>query len=159
MVFRALSVVQIFLSSPKKKFVSLVNYISIKVDVFRTQRDTAMQSYNIRLSDKPFIDRVKFPYGFRKAGDFSIAEADLLTKYGKTLLNLESGTDSPQSSDEQHFVEFVAGKVPASNSLEKVWQKYVHLARGKRHFYTLHSTASNQSDFDEDYTDESFDVA
>lgn len=118
-----------------------------------------MQSFTIRLSDKPFIDRVKFPYGFRKSGDFSITEADLLTKYGKTLLNLESGAETPQSDDEQHFVDFISGKVPAGNSLEKAWQKYAHLARGKRHFYTLHSTASNQSDFDEDYSDESFDVA
>ena len=118
-----------------------------------------MKSLAIRLSVKPFIDRLKFPYGFRKSGDFSITEADLLTKYGKTLLSLESGELSPESDDESHFVDFVNGKVPAENSVEKAWAKYVRLARGKKHFYTLHSSASNQSDFDEDYTDEEFDVA
>ena len=118
-----------------------------------------MKKFDVRLSPKPFIDRVKFPYGFRKSGDFSIPEAELLTTYGKTLLNLETSEWAPQSADEQHFVDFVTGKVPAENSLEKAWQKYVHLARGKRNFYTLHSSASNQADFDDDYSDETFDVA
>ncbi|MEC8374138.1 MAG: DUF413 domain-containing protein, partial [Pseudomonadota bacterium] len=48
-----------------------------------------MKSLAIRLSPKPFIDRQKFPYGFRKSGDFSITEANLLTQFGKTLLALE----------------------------------------------------------------------
>lgn len=118
-----------------------------------------MKSLAIRQSAKPYIDRQKFPYGFRKSGDFSITEADLLTHYGKTLLGLESGELSPESDDERRFVEFVTGKVEASNNLEKAWAKYVRLARGKKHFYTLHSSASNQSDYDEDYSDEEFDVA
>jgi uncharacterized protein YifE (UPF0438 family) len=118
-----------------------------------------MKSLAIRLSVKPFIDRRKFPYGFRKSGDFSITEADLLTRYGKTLLGLESGELSPESEDERHFVDFINGKAQAENSVEKAWVKYVRLARGKKHFYTLHSSASNQSDYDDDYTDEEFDVA
>ncbi len=118
-----------------------------------------MKAPDIRISAKPFIDRQHFPYGFRKSGDFSITESDLLTQYGKNLLALESGELAPVSEDEKHFVEFVQGKSAAANSLEKAWQKYVQLARGKKHFYTLHSSASNQSDYDEDYTDEEFDVA
>ena len=51
-----------------------------------------MKTFDIRPAPKPFIDRVKFPYGFKKSGDFSIPEADLLTRYGKTLCDLESGT-------------------------------------------------------------------
>ncbi|QJR82324.1 macrodomain Ori organization protein MaoP [Alteromonas pelagimontana] len=119
-----------------------------------------MKAPDVRVSPKPFIDRSKFPYGFRKSGDFSISEADLLTRYGKTLLALESGELAPASVDESHFMEFISGKAEAVNNLEKAWQKYVHLARGKRHFYTLHSSAaSNQSDYDDDFTDEEFDVA
>ena len=118
-----------------------------------------MKSLSIRLSSKPFIDRQKFPYGFRKSGDFSIGESDLLTQYGKTLLGLESGELTPESDDEQHFVDFINGRVEADNPLERAWAKYVRLARGKKHFYTLHSTASNQSDYDDDYTDDEFDVA
>ncbi len=113
----------------------------------------------IRLSAKPFIDRQKFPYGFKKSGDFSINEADLLTQYGKTLLALESGEFLPESDDEKHFVSVVSGRAEPTNNLEKAWAKYVRLARGKKQFYTLHSSASNQSDYDEDYSDEEFDVA
>jgi len=118
-----------------------------------------MKSLAIRTSQKPFNDRQKFPYGFRKSGDFSIGEADLLTVYGKTLLALESGDLSPESDEERHFVDFVTGQVEANSPLERVWAKYVQLARGKKHFYTLHSTASNQSDYDENYSDDEFDVA
>jgi uncharacterized protein YifE (UPF0438 family) len=118
-----------------------------------------MKSLAIRLSPKPFIDRQKFPYGFRKSGDFSITEANLLTQYGKTLLALESGELAPESEDELHFVEFANGRTDAINNVEKAWAKYVRLARGKKHFYTLHSSASNQSDYDDDYTEETFDVA
>ena len=73
-----------------------------------------MKSLAIRLSAKPYIDRQKFPYGFRKSGDFSITEADLLTNYGKTLLGLESGELLPESEDEKHFVEFINGKTSTS---------------------------------------------
>ena len=118
-----------------------------------------MKTFDIRPAPKPFIDRAKFPYGFKKSGDFSIPEADLLTRYGKILLELETGALQPESEDEKHFVAFTSGSVPAENALEKAWQKYVQLARGKRHFYTLHSSASNASEFDDDYSDEEFDVA
>ena len=118
-----------------------------------------MKAFDIRLSSKPFIDRMKFPYGFRKSGDFSISEADILATYGKTLLALETGELRPETADEAHFVAFISGQAESANLIEKAWQKYVRLARGKRHFYTLHSSASNQADFDEDYTEEEYDVA
>ncbi|MCW8108240.1 DUF413 domain-containing protein [Alteromonas ponticola] len=118
-----------------------------------------MRAPDIRISAKPFIDRQHFPYGFRKSGDFSIAESDLLTQYGKNLLAFESGELAPETEDEKHFLDFIQGKTAATNAVEKAWQKYVHLARGKKHFYTLHSSASNQSDYDEDFSDEEFDVA
>jgi uncharacterized protein YifE (UPF0438 family) len=118
-----------------------------------------MKAPNIRTSAKPFIDRQHFPYGFHKSGDFSISEADLLTRFGKTLLSLENGEMSPQGNDEEAFVEFVRNPREPVTTLEKAWAKYVKLARGKRHFYTLHSSASNQSEFDDDYVDDEFDVA
>ncbi len=118
-----------------------------------------MATLSIRVPQKVFADRVKFPYGFRKSGDFSINEADLLSQYGHTLIALETGELTPENEDEAHFLQFIQGQAEASNSLEKAWRKYVSLARGKKHFYTLHSSASNQSDYDEDFSDEEFDVA
>ncbi|NDV90642.1 hypothetical protein GTH32_05450 [Alteromonas sp. 345S023] len=118
-----------------------------------------MKNIAIRASSKPFIDRQKFPYGFKKSGDFSISEAELLSAYGRTLLALEKGELSPESEEEQHFVAFISGRVEAASPVERAWAKYVKLARGKKHFYTLHSSASNQSDYDDDYSDDEFDVA
>lgn len=118
-----------------------------------------MATLSIRVPQKAFADRAKFPYGFRKSGDFSIVEADLLAKFGETLALLEAGELMPETDDEVHFVQFVRGETDAHNSLEKAWRKYATLARGKKHFYTLHSSASNQSDYDEDFSDEAFDVA
>ena len=91
-----------------------------------------MKTPDIRVPQKPFIDRQHFPYGFKKSGDFSITEANLLSQYGKTLAGLESGELTPETADEAHFVAML---------------------------YTLHSTASNQSDYDDDYSDDEFDVA
>lgn len=118
-----------------------------------------MKNIAIRASSKPFIDRQKFPYGFKKSGDFSISEAELLSGYGRTLLALETGELSPQTEEEQHFIAFTSGRVEAATPVERAWAKYVKLARGKKQFYTLHSTASNQSDYDDDYNEDTFDVA
>ena len=60
-----------------------------------------MNNIAIRTSAKPFIDRVKFPYGFKKSGDFSISEANLLSLYGRTLNALETGELQAESEDEK----------------------------------------------------------
>jgi uncharacterized protein YifE (UPF0438 family) len=118
-----------------------------------------MKAPNIRTAQKLFIDRQHFPYGFRKSGDFSIPEADSLAQYGRTLAALEAGELQPETEDEQHFIDVLKGQETAVNTVEKAWLKYIKLARGRKQFYTLHSKASNQADFDDDYTDDEFDVA
>ena len=118
-----------------------------------------MKTTDIRVPAKQFIDRQHFPYGFRKSGDFSIPEADVLSAYGKTLAGLESGELSPENAEEQHFIAVLKGEQQASSLLEKAWLKYIKLARNRKQFYTLHRSASNQSDYDEDYSDDEFDVA
>lgn len=118
-----------------------------------------MKTEAIRPSSKPFIDRQKFPYGFKKSGDFSISEANILSQYGYTLLALENGDLEPESADEHAFVAFIKGQQECTTPIARAWAKYVRLARGKKHFYTLHSSASNQSDYDDDYSDDAFDVA
>ncbi len=118
-----------------------------------------MKTTDIRVPQKQFIDRQHFPYGFRKSGDFSINEADILSGYGKTLAALESGEITPENAEEQRFIAVLKGQTPASSSIEKTWLKYIKLARNRKQFYTLHSSASNQSDFEEEFNDEEFDVA
>lgn len=120
-----------------------------------------MKTPAIRVPKKPFIDRQHFPYGFRKSGDFSITEAEALSAYGKTLEELESGQLSPNSEDEAHFIAVLKGEQAPNSPLEKAWIKYVKLARGRKQFFTLHSSASNQSEYEDqdDYVDDEFDVA
>ncbi|GGF54708.1 DUF413 domain-containing protein [Alteromonas lipolytica] len=118
-----------------------------------------MKTTDIRVPSKQFIDRQHFPYGFRKSGDFSISEADALSAYGKTLAALESGELTPENAEEQRFIAVLKGEEAATSCLEKAWIKYIKLARNRKQFYTLHSSASNQSDYDDDYSDDEFDVA
>ena len=95
-----------------------------------------MNNIAIRTSAKPFIDRVKFPYGFKKSGDFSISEANLLSLYGRTLNALETGELQAESEDEKHFVDFISGRAEAINPVEKSmgkvckalsWQKNIFI--------------------------------
>ena len=62
-------------------------------------------------------------------------------------------------TEEQRFIAVLKGEQQASSLLEKAWLKYIRLARNRKQFYTLHSSASNQSDYDEDYSEDEFDVA
>ena len=118
-----------------------------------------MKATEIRVPQKQFIDRQHFPYGFRKSGDFSITEADILSAFGKTLAGLESGELQPENQEEQRFIDVLKGEQAPASSIEKAWLKYIKLARNRKQFYTLLSSASNLSDYDEDYSDDEFDVA
>ncbi|WP_034475037.1 DUF413 domain-containing protein [Aestuariibacter salexigens] len=102
----------------------------------------------IRQGKRPFVDRIKFPRGFNRTGDFSITEAQLLTRYGDTLLGLESGALTPENEEEQHFIDSLHAPELAASKLEKVWQRYVRLARGRKEFHTLNGAkrASSAND-------------
>ncbi|MCC2617583.1 DUF413 domain-containing protein [Aestuariibacter halophilus] len=120
-----------------------------------------MVNVDIRKGTGPFSDAKRFPYGFRKSGDFSISEAQCLTTYGQTLLALEEGRLAPETDEEQRFVAVAQGQAEAQTAVEKCWLKYIKLARGRRAFFTLHSTnrnaAGNDDDID-DYSEDDFDV-
>lgn len=93
--------------------------------------------YDIRPGEKRFKDITKFPRGFHRCGDFSIVEAQLLTIYGETLLALEQGQIEPNSSKEQQFQIFTKELREPTTKIEKVWQKYITIARARRKFHTL----------------------
>ncbi|MEC4728515.1 DUF413 domain-containing protein [Shewanella sp. D64] len=101
-----------------------------------------MSEESIRCGQKCFIDNTNFPRGFRKCGDFSLAESELLSLYGETLLNLESGLFSPQTLEEDHFIRVLTQPDQAKTKLELVWMKYIKLSREPRQFHTLNSTYS-----------------
>jgi uncharacterized protein YifE (UPF0438 family) len=100
-----------------------------------------MNSYDISHSVRKFTDSKNFPRGFRKSGDFSIVEADLLTQIGNTLLALSEGSLQPVTDDEKRFVRVLNGELMPETSVEKVWMKYLRLTRSPRKFYTLNSSS------------------
>ncbi|MFT5675666.1 MAG: hypothetical protein ACI808_001597 [Paraglaciecola sp.] len=102
-----------------------------------------MNDTNIRIGTKLFTDVKNFPYGFKKSGDFSIAEATILSVHGYTLQSLGLGTLKPESNEEQHFVEVSKGLVIPKTTAERAWLKYILLTSNRRNFFTLHSSSFN----------------
>ncbi|WP_080371789.1 MaoP family protein, partial [Vibrio cholerae] len=80
-----------------------------------------MSETAFRQGKKRFFDTKKFPRGFAKSGDFTLAEEDILTRYGDTMLGLESGELQPENADEEHFLKVLANPELAENKLEKAW--------------------------------------
>ena len=93
----------------------------------------------VRMGEKPFYDNKAFHRGFAKSGNFTIVEEELLIHYGHTLEGLESGNLQPESSDEQSFLSVLTAPETAQSKLEKVWLKYIKLARGRKTFHTLNT--------------------
>ena len=71
-----------------------------------------------------YYDNEKFPLGFRRSGDFTIAESDILHAYGKTLAALESGQLAAGNPEQKHFVAVCRGEKEVSSALERTWLKY-----------------------------------
>lgn len=94
---------------------------------------------------KRFFDDVNFPKGFKRCGDFTNKEAELLEQYGQVLNDLATGKQLPCCADEAQFVEVAKGNINPSSLLEQIWVKYCRLAKGKP-FYavvgTVHLPAS-----------------
>ena len=75
----------------------------------------------------PFYDNRHFRVGFRRCGEFTIAQADILEQYGRTLAALARGEKTPVSEAEKHFVDFCNGKKAAESFVEQTWSKYQSL--------------------------------
>ena len=116
-----------------------------------------MSDVDFRLGNKPFYDNNKFRRGFAKSGDFTLAEEEILIRYGATMNQLEQGEIAPESVVEQHFLLVMQDERQAETKLEKAWVKYIHLARDRRRFHTLNAKkpveaeANRDDDDDDDY--------
>lgn len=113
-----------------------------------------MSNVDFRLGKKPFYDNKRFRRGFAKSGDFTIAEEDILIRFGDTMNLLEGGELAPESEEERHFLQVVADEKQAESKLEKTWIKYIHLARDRKKFHTLNgkkTAAAESLDDDTDY--------
>ncbi|GGP50294.1 hypothetical protein GCM10009347_16660 [Shewanella algicola] len=112
-------------------------------------------------STKRFYDDANFPKGFKRCGDFTSKEADLLEQHGQAMKNLADGTQLPCNVDEDQFVQVLQGKMTPSTPLELLWVKYCRLAKGKP-FYavvgTIHTPTSPKVEIEfDDVEDDSVD--
>lgn len=78
-----------------------------------------MINTSIRQGNNVFLDAVHYAYGFKKSGDFTIPESEILSHYGHTLLGLEMGEIAPESAEEKQFVQVMLGKVAPESKIEK----------------------------------------
>lgn len=83
-------------------------------------------------SDKRFNDFKHFPRGLRRSGEFTVAEADSLEKYGSAMLALYQGTQIARDDVETAFVEQVKSGSAGTNPHAKVWFKYLKVIGPKR---------------------------
>lgn len=105
----------------------------------------------------PFYDHKFFRVGFRRCGEFTIAQADLLENYGKTLLALSKGEKEPTTKEESNFVAFSTGQKPAESPLEHTWAKYQALIKKKNcvnAFGSSYNKAIIDTEIDDDFEDE-----
>ena len=83
------------------------------------------------IQEELFYDDAHFPHGFRKSGDFSIAESELLTNVGRRLFSLVQGHRKPENQVEEQFVEMCQSKMPGQTKVEILWLKYKALTKYK----------------------------
>ncbi|ENY71220.1 DUF413 domain-containing protein [Aeromonas diversa] len=83
-------------------------------------------------SDKRFNDFKHFPRGLRRSGEFTVAEADALEKYGTAMLALYQGTQEPRDEVEAAFLSQVKSGEAGGNPHAKVWFKYLKVIGPKR---------------------------
>ena len=75
-------------------------------------------------TNRLFEDKVNFPYGFKKSGDFTIEQARMLELNGHAYAELAEGGRKPRGETEREFVEFCQGRKEAQTLHERVWQRY-----------------------------------
>jgi len=86
--------------------------------------ETATEFHDCFLTEKRFEDKLNFPYGFYKSGDFTIEQAQLLELNGTAYAELASGMRQPEGKTEKEFVAFCQGKKAAQTIHERIWKRY-----------------------------------
>lgn len=98
-------------------------------------------------SSGSFYDDKNFPWGFSRCGNFTIAQAEILSTYGKTLRALENKEKTPTTAEEKQFVAVCRGKQEAATPLEITWMKY-RLLTTKKDTISAFGTSNTKSEDD-----------
>ena len=72
-----------------------------------------------------FYDAVNFPHGFRRSGEFTMAESDILSRCGYTIKQLINKKMVPENEAHQRIIDLTDGQIEAVSNVEKAWSKYL----------------------------------
>jgi len=104
-----------------------------------------MAEINGFLANSEFYDDKHFPQGFKRSGDFTIPESEILSRLGTRLTLLESNKAAPETDQEKHFKHMCDHNLQPETQVEKVWAKYKSLIHGKP-LFTLNARAEDVED-------------
>jgi len=96
---------------------------------------------------RAFYDNKHYPHGFSRSGDFTLKEAQGLTRYGVLLNNLMEGRLVPANEHQSHFIQVMRGEAEAEHPLEKLWLKYLDKVRRPIVRYSCSTASSDGGDF------------
>ncbi len=102
-----------------------------------------------------FKDPKNFPYGFKRSGEFTQPQAELLARHGHAYHALHAGDRAPANPEEETFILFCNGGHDAQTAHEKAWKRYLSLCDKLAHrpSVSLSSAAreSTTSNMDSDW--------
>ena len=93
--------------------------------------------------NRAFYDNKHYPRGFSRSGDFTLKEAQVLTRHGVLLNQLMEGKAQPANDAQTHFTQVVRGEATAEHPLEKLWLKYLDKVRHPIIRYSCSMAASD----------------
>ncbi|MCW8877475.1 MAG: DUF413 domain-containing protein [Kangiellaceae bacterium] len=80
-------------------------------------------------SNRRFADPKKFPYGFSRSGEFSVAQSELLERKGALWTALLSGWVLDPTKEDCEFIEAIEQRDYLFNQETLVWSKYQNYSR------------------------------
>ena len=98
------------------------------------------------VSNRKFYDDKNYPRGMSRSGDYTLAEVNIIEKYGIALTELTNGKRQPATSDEERFMKVIKEGAQPSNAIEKAWMKYQNKTMCAKQFHTLFGSSKVESD-------------
>lgn len=82
-------------------------------------------SIELFISTCEFYDAINFPHGFRRSGEFTMTESDILSRCGYTIKQLINKNIEPENEAHQRILLVTEGEIEAVSNVEKAWSKYL----------------------------------
>ena len=102
---------------------------------------------------RKFSDNKRFPYGFSKSGDFTLAESALLESNGQLISALlEDQVNNPNATDKKLLKAILSGAAESTNDIARVWLKYQRINHARVSLVT--TKVRDESTEDDDYDDD-----